>query len=110
VVRHPLTILSSLPAGRTIVVTSADGTLARLAAREHPVLALEGGRRPWVAAGLKMEAGPTRMATTPDDMQLRSREQEGGVEAAMRAYFAWEINLAPQMAADTDHRFRIKRG
>jgi hypothetical protein len=93
-----------------MVVTSTDGTLARLAAREHPVLALEGGTRAWVAAGLKMEAGPTRMATTPDDMRLRSREQEGGVKAAMRAYLAWEINLAAQMAADTDHRFRIKRG
>jgi hypothetical protein len=49
------------------------------------------------------------MATPPDDMRLRAREQEGGVEAAMRAYLAWEINLAAQMAADSDHRFRIRR-
>jgi hypothetical protein len=50
------------------------------------------------------------MATPPDDTRLRAREQEGGVEAAMRAYLASEINLAAQMAADTDHRFRIRRG
>jgi rhodanese-related sulfurtransferase len=104
------TILPSLPSGRTVVVTSSDGALARLAAREHSVLALEGGTRAWVAAGLPMETGATRMASPPDDMRLRAREQEGGVEAAMRAYLTWEINLAAQMAADTDHRFRIQRG
>ena len=49
------------------------------------------------------------MATSPDDMRLRARQQEGGVEAAMRAYLACEINLAAQMAADTDHRLRIRR-
>ena len=73
-------------------------------------VALEGGTRAWVAAGLSLETGATRMATPPDDMRLRAREQEGGVEAAMRAYLAWEINLAAQMAADTDHRFRILHG
>ena len=103
------TILPALPTGRTVVVTSSDGTLARLAAREHPVLALEGGTRAWAAAGLPLETGATRMATPPDDMRLRAREQEGGVEAAMRAYLAWEINLAAQMATDSDHRFRIGR-
>jgi len=103
------TILPTLPAGRTIVVTSSDGTLARLAAREHPVLALQGGTRAWAAAGLSMETGATRMATPPDDMRLRAREQAGGVEAAMRAYLAWEINLAAQMATDSDHRFQIRR-
>jgi rhodanese-related sulfurtransferase len=103
------TVLPTLPAGRTVVVTSSDGVLSGLAAREHPVLALEGGTRAWVATGLPLETGATRMATPPDDMRLRAREQEEGVEAAMRAYLAWEINLAAQMAADTDHRFRITR-
>jgi rhodanese-related sulfurtransferase len=103
------TILPTLPAGRTVVVTSSDGALAQLAAGEHPVLALEGGTRAWVAADLKLETGATHMATPPDDMRLRAREQEGGVEAAMRAYLTWEINLAAQMAADKDHRFRILR-
>jgi rhodanese-related sulfurtransferase len=104
------TILPALPSGKTVVVTCSDGTLSRLAAREHSLLALEGGTRAWVAAGLSLETGATRMATPPDDMRLRAREQEGGVEAAMRAYLAWEINLAAQMAIDTDHRFRIRRG
>ena len=103
------TILPAMPSGKTVVVTCSEGTLSRLAAREHSLLALEGGTRAWVAAGLSLEIGATRMATPPDDMRLRAREQEGGVEAAMRAYLAWEINLAAQMAADTDHRFRIRR-
>ena len=38
------------------------------------------------------------------------RKHALGVEAAMRAYLAWEIHLTAQMAADTDHRFRIIRG
>ena len=48
-----------------------------------------------------------RMASDADDIRLRAREQEGGIEAAMRAYLEWEINLAEQMASDEDQRFRI---
>jgi hypothetical protein len=29
------------------------------------------------------------------------------MEEAMRAYLSWEIDLAEQMAADDDQRFRI---
>ena len=31
------------------------------------------------------------------------------VEAAMRAYLLWEIELVNQMATDDDQRFRIQR-
>jgi rhodanese-related sulfurtransferase len=106
-------ILPQLPAEDTVVFTSADGMLARLAAADAkaitsvPVLALDGGTAAWRNAGLPLERGATRMATAPDDVRLRAREQTGGVEEAMRAYLSWEVDLAEQMAKDDDQRFRV---
>jgi rhodanese-related sulfurtransferase len=106
-------ILSQLPSADTVVFTSSDGTLAQLAAADAaaitatPTLALAGGTAAWRKAGFPLEQGATRMATSPDDIRLRARDQEGGVEEAMRAYLSWEIDLADQMAQDDDQRFRI---
>ena len=75
-----------------------------------PVLALEGGTAAWREAGFALEQGATRMASAPDDIRLRAREQQGGVEEAMRAYLAWEIDLADRMAKDGDQRFSIVAG
>ncbi|MCC6532150.1 MAG: hypothetical protein IT531_06335 [Burkholderiales bacterium] len=47
------------------------------------------------------------MASAPDDIRLKAREQKEGIEDAMKAYLKWEIELAEQMAADDDQRFRI---
>jgi rhodanese-related sulfurtransferase len=107
-------VFASLPAAEIIVFTSSDGTLAKLAAVEWhgtattPVVALAGGSAAWRAAGYSMEQGATRMACPPDDMRLRAREQTGGVEDAMRAYLAWEIDLVNQMAVDDDQRFQVR--
>ena len=49
------------------------------------------------------------MATAPDDIRLKAREQNQDIEAAMRAYLSWEIELVNQMATDDDQRFRIQR-
>ena len=106
-------MLPRLPASDTVVFTSSDGMLARLAAADAreatsaPVLALDGGTAAWRKAGLPLEQGQARMATSPDDIRLRARDQAGNVEDAMRAYLSWEIALAEQMAADDDQRFRI---
>ena len=54
-----------------------------------------------------MEQGATRMATPPEDIRLKAREQSEKVEDAMRAYLSWEIHLAEQMATDDDQRFSI---
>ena len=95
--------------------TSCDGVLARLAAADlmetssRPVLALDGGTAAWREAGFPMEK-VTRMATPPDDIRLRAREQTGNVEHAMQAYLSWEINLVNQMATDDDQRFEILTG
>jgi rhodanese-related sulfurtransferase len=102
-----------LPEAETIVFTSADGALARLAAAEWHgkaparVFALEGGTQNWVAAGGKLETGATHLASAVEDMRLRAREMPGKVEDAMNAYLSWEIALAEQMASDDDQRFRI---
>ncbi len=109
-------ILPQLPPGNTVVVTSSDGTLAKLAvadlmhAKSAPALALDGGSAAWRKAGYALEQGANRMATAPDDIRLRARDQGEKVEEAMQAYLSWEINLAVQMAADDDQRFRIVAG
>lgn len=109
-------ILPQLPSSDTLIFTSSDGVLARLAAADLiktasvPVLALEGGTAAWCKAGFPMEQGATRMATLPDDIRLRAREQSEKVEDAMRAYLSWEIDLSDQMAADDDQRFEILAG
>ena len=97
----------------TIVLTSPDGALARLAAADLagsasvPVTVLAGGTKAWVEAGLPLETGATRMASTPEDVVLSARERGQGREEAMREYLAWEIDLVNQMATDDDHRFRV---
>jgi rhodanese-related sulfurtransferase len=109
-------VLTNLPAAAVNVFTSSDGTLAKLAVAECagtspvPVRALSGGTAAWQAAGYVLEQGATRMACPPDDARLRAREQSGNVEDAMRAYLAWEIELASQMVADDDQRFQVTAG
>jgi rhodanese-related sulfurtransferase len=104
---------AALPATEAIVFTSSDGVVARLAAAEWngrapaPVLELSGGTAAWIAAGYRLERGATRMVSAREDEKLRAREQVGSVEKAMRAYLAWEIDLANQMATDGDQRFRV---
>jgi 3-mercaptopyruvate sulfurtransferase SseA len=71
------------------------------------VLALDGGTAAWRAAGFPMEQGATRMATPPDDIRLRAREQTQNMEQAMHEYLSWEIELVNQMATDDDQRFKI---
>ncbi len=105
-------IIAELPE-TDIVITSSDGILAKLAVAElsktssRAILALEGGNSAWRNAGYPLEQGATRMATIPDDIRLKAREQAENVEEAMKEYLAWEINLVNQMAADDDQRFNI---
>lgn len=104
-------ILAKMPPGDTIVFTSSDGVLARLAAADatgvRAALALTGGTAAWRQAGFPVEQGATRMATAPEDVRLKAREQSENVEAAMQEYLSWEIELVNQMATDDDQRFTI---
>jgi rhodanese-related sulfurtransferase len=109
-------LAGKLPASDVVVFTSADGTLASLAAADwnshasEPGFALDGGTAAWRRAGYPLDRGAGRMASPPDDVRLRAREQTENVEEAMRAYLSWEIDLARRMAADKDQRFRIITG
>lgn len=108
--------LAKLPANVAIVLTSADGQLAALAAAELragasvPVRVLTGGTQAWTQAGLPLETGMTRVADQVDDVFLSPRERGQNREDAMREYLTWEINLVHDMAADDDHRFRVIAG
>ena len=105
--------LKRVPKAETIVLTSPDGALARLAAADLAratsirALVLAGGTAAWVRAGLPLETGATRMASEPVDVVLSARERGQGREEAMREYLAWEIDLVNQMATDDDQRFRV---
>lgn len=104
--------LAALPATENIVLTSPDGALSVLAAAElgGTTRALAGGTKAWTDSGRSLESSADRMASPPDDIRLKAREQSGSVEAAMNEYLAWEIDLVNQMAADDDHRFKIVTG
>jgi rhodanese-related sulfurtransferase len=107
---------TKLPASGTIVLTSRDGRLARLAAPEMaalvsiPVMVLSGGTQSWVEAGLPLEAGAGRMVSEAEDVVLSARERGQNREEALREYLAWEIALVADMTNDDDHRFRVIAG
>ncbi len=96
-----------LPADSAVVLTSADGVVARLAAGESADAAwLEGGTAAWIAAGLDTADGEERMATASDDVWLRPYDRGGDVTQAMNAYLEWELALVRQIEADGTTRFR----
>jgi rhodanese-related sulfurtransferase len=95
-----------------VVVTAPDPALAALALPElealtHAAVAvLAGGTAAWAEAGLPLQADRT---DPPDeacvDFYLRPYDRNHGVEEAMRAYLAWEIELVHQIERDGDARF-----
>jgi len=106
------TAMREIPKTDTIIFTSPDGLLAGLTARDcrGNVRALTGGTAAWIAAGLPLESGTSRLANAPDDIRLKAREApNGNIEEAMRAYLDWEIELVNQMAKDDDHRFQVMK-
>jgi rhodanese-related sulfurtransferase len=107
---------AKLPASRALVLTSADGVLAHLAAPEAAALwpgaqvqVLEGGNAAWVAAGLPTEGGIGANATTTlDDVWYKPYDHEHGAdyEKHARAYLDWEVALVEQIKRDPAIRFR----
>lgn len=101
-----------LEAGRRIVVVAAEDAVARLAVPElealgiGPVAVLAGGLAAWKAAGLPLVAD-RRVPADADciDVYLRPYDRNDGVEAAMREYLSWEIDLVHEVARDGDARF-----
>lgn len=105
--------LEALPKDKAIVLTSPDGALAALAAREleeltdRPVRVLEGGTEAWIAAGRAVEAGLTRAANAPTDIYKRPYEGTDNAAEAMQAYLDWEFGLVDQLARDGSHGFYV---
>lgn len=97
-----------------IVLASPDGEIAALAAPEAeaaagglPVAILAGGTAAWRKAGLALEAGHARMADPPTDVWYRPYDFKEDVEAAMRQYLDWEVDLVPQVERDGDANFTV---
>jgi rhodanese-related sulfurtransferase len=102
--------LAKISLDETLVLTSEDGALARLAAAEAealvkiPVLVLAGGNAAWRAAGyaLSAEAG---MADEAVDQWRKPYERSGDTKAAMNEYLAWETDLLPRVERDGSLKF-----
>ena len=97
-----------------IALASPDGEIAALAAPEAeaaagglPVAVLVGGTAAWRKAGLALEAGHARMADPPTDVWYRPYDFKEDVEAAMRQYLDWEVDLVPQVERDGDANFSV---
>ena len=106
------TALAEIPTGRPVVLTSPDGTLARLALDEarhpgrHEVNALEGGTERWLAEGRDVQTGLGNAIGAPDDVWYKPYEHRGAQERFMRDYLTWEVALPEQIARDGTARFR----
>lgn len=103
---------ASVPTDGLVVLTSPDGTLARLAlgeARElggHQVEALLGGTERWLAEGREVETGLAGATGATDDVWYKPYEHRGAREKFMRDYLTWEVALPEQIARDGTARFR----
>jgi rhodanese-related sulfurtransferase/predicted metal-dependent enzyme (double-stranded beta helix superfamily) len=107
-------MLAQQKAATRIVLVSPDGEIAALAAPEAqaaagdlPVAILAGGMKAWRDAGLALETGHVRMADPPTDVWYRPYDFKEDVEAAMRQYLDWEVDLVPQVVRDGDAKFSV---
>ncbi len=104
--------LDKLPAAKTIVFTSPDGALARLAAEDAAALTaaavkvLSGGTKAWVAAGLPLTEGLENLTGETDDVQYKAYDYTSNIEAHMQEYLSWETGLVEQIERDGGTRFR----
>ena len=102
-----------LPQARQLVLTSEDGVLAHLAAREAAALwpktevrVLDGGNAAWLAAKLDSESGIANATTEPDDVWYKPYDHAQDYEKHARAYLDWEVALVEQIKRDPAIRFR----
>ena len=104
--------LARVPRSATLVLTSPDGVLARLAAAElgdaghGEVRVLDGGTAAWRAAGLPLAKDREAMADTPNDCWRRPYDPYAG-EGARERYLSWEIELVHQIEREGDLGFRV---
>jgi rhodanese-related sulfurtransferase len=103
----------ALPEAQRYVVTCGSSALARFAAPDlaaltgKPVQVLSGGTSAWIAAGLPVEHGETRLASPRIDRYRRPYEGTDNAREAMNAYLEWEYGLVAQLARDGTHGFHV---
>lgn len=98
-----------------IVLTSEEGTWARLAARDllaggysaSQIVLLQGGTAGWRAAGLPVATGITDPLDEVDDVWFTPRERKGDISQHLTDYLDWETALLDQIRADEDSRFQL---
>ncbi|MBB3220012.1 rhodanese-related sulfurtransferase [Pseudoduganella umbonata] len=106
--------LASVPAAaQRLVLTCGSSQLARYVAGDLrgltalPVFVLSGGTSAWIAAGLPVEEGATRLASPLIDRYRRPYEGTDNRQEAMQAYLDWEFGLVDQLERDGTHGFRV---
>ena len=108
--------LSRIGTPQRLVLTCGSGVLAHFAAQDlqalrdqttYEVWVLEGGTAAWIAAGLPIESGETRMLSPRIDRYGRPYEGTDNAAAAMQAYLDWEFGLVAQLARDGTHHFVV---
>lgn len=107
-------MLAKQAGANRIVLVAPDAEIGALAAAESadltgglPVYVLTGGTKAWREAGFEVETGHVRMADPPTDVWYRPYDFKEDVEAAMRQYLDWEVDLVPQVERDGDARFSV---
>lgn len=99
---------------RTLVLTSEDGTLAHLAARDlqelhfaPEILVLEGGTTAWCKAGFPVAQGMERAVSEADDVWDRPYLSPEAPRRAKQAYLEWEYGLVAQIQRDGTAKYRF---
>ena len=107
-------MLARQPGATRVVLVSPDAEIGALTAAEIadttgglPVAVLSGGMKAWREAGFAVETGHVHMADPPTDVWYRPYDFKEDVEAAMRQYLDWEVDLVPQVERDGDARFSV---
>lgn len=105
--------VASIPKAQRYVLTCGSSLLARYAAQDlvrltgAEVMVLEGGTLAWIAQGLPLEHGETRLASPRIDRYRRPYEGTDSPREAMQAYLDWEFGLVEQLGRDGTHGFRV---
>ena len=105
--------LQTIPKASHYVLTCGSSLLARYAALDvaritgATVQVLEGGTLAWIAQGLPLEQGETRLASPRIDRYRRPYEGTDSPREAMQAYLDWEFGLVEQLGRDGTHGFRV---
>lgn len=104
--------LAKITGTKRLVFTSPDDALARFAARDAmslisvPIEVLRGGTDAWIAAGYPLEQGTARFTGPDDDLRYKALDRRTDVEAAIREYLEWEVDLVNATESDLDFGFR----